>query len=107
VVFHGVADDVGDLVVAAVLELVHGVEDAALDGLEAVVDVGDGALEDDVGGVVQKPVAVEIVDGFDFDGGGVLEDGLVGVSTGFGLGSFFGHCEKSGKVWKGEENSGI
>lgn len=100
VVFHGVADDVGDLVVAAVFEFVHGMEDAALNGFEAVIDVGDGAFEDDVGSVIEKPVAVEIVDGTDFDGSGVFEDGFVRCAAGLGFGSFFGHCEKSGKVWE-------
>lgn len=100
VIFHGIADDVGDLVVAAVFEFVHGMEDATLDGFEAVIDVGDGAFEDDVGSVVEKPVAIEIVDGADFDGSGIFEDGFVRCAAGFGLGSFFGHCEKSGKVWE-------
>jgi hypothetical protein len=43
---------------AAVVHVPEGVEDAALDGLQAVVDVRDGAVEDDVGGVVEEPVAV-------------------------------------------------
>ena len=47
-VLHGVAHDVGNLVEAAVVEGLHGVEDAALHGLEAVVDMGHGALEYDV-----------------------------------------------------------
>jgi hypothetical protein len=75
-------------------------EDAALNGFEAVIDVGDGAFEDDVGSVIEKPVAVEIVDGTDFDGSGVFEDGFVRCAAGLGFGSFFGHCEKSGKVWE-------
>jgi hypothetical protein len=55
---HRGADDVGDLVEAAVVHVPEGVEDAALDGLQAVVDVRDGAVEDDVARVVEKPVAV-------------------------------------------------
>jgi len=31
-----------------------------LDGLQAVVDMRDGAVEDDVGGVVEEPVAVSL-----------------------------------------------
>lgn len=100
VILHGVADDIGDFVVTTVFEFVHGMEDATLDGFEAVVDVGDGALEDDVGSVFEEPVAIEIVNGTDFDGSGVFEDGFVRCAAGFGLGSFFGHCEKSGKVWE-------
>ncbi len=58
VVFHGVADDVGDFAVAAIVEFIHGVEDAALDGFEAVVEVGDGAFEDDVARVVEEVVGI-------------------------------------------------
>jgi hypothetical protein len=56
VILHGVADDVGHFVEAPVVLLLQRMEDAALDRLEPVVDVGDGALEDDVARVVQKPV---------------------------------------------------
>jgi hypothetical protein len=62
---------------AAVVLFPERVEDAALDGLEAVVEVGDGAVEDDVAGVFEEPVAVGVgergvvvVLGFD-DGGGL------------------------------------
>ena len=58
VVVHRVADDVGDLVVAAVVHFLHGVQDAALDGLEAVVEVRHGALEDDVAGVIEEIVGI-------------------------------------------------
>ena len=58
VVAHGGADDVGDFVEASVVHFVEGVEDAALDGFEAVVDVGNGAVEDDVAGVVEEPGVV-------------------------------------------------
>jgi len=57
-VAHGGADDVGGLVEAAVVHFPKRVKDAALDGLEAIVDVRDGAVEDDVAGVVEEPVAV-------------------------------------------------
>ncbi len=57
-VLHGVAHDVGHLVEAAVVEGLHGVQYAALHGLEAVVDVWHGALENHIRGIVQKPVAV-------------------------------------------------
>lgn len=39
VVLHGIAHDVGHLVVAPVLHLAHGVDDAALNGFETVVDL--------------------------------------------------------------------
>ena len=57
---HRGADDVGDLVKAAVVHVPERVEDAALDGFQAVVDVRDGTVEDDVAGVVEKPVAVAL-----------------------------------------------
>ena len=56
VVLHRLADDVRHLGVPAVVHLVHRVQDAALDGLQAVHDVRDGALEDHVGRIVQEPV---------------------------------------------------
>ena len=56
VVFHRVAHNVGHLVVAAVLQLRHGVQDAALHGFQSIQNVGQGAVEDGVGGVVQIPV---------------------------------------------------
>ena len=55
---HGVSHDVGHLVVASVVQPLHGVQDASLHGFQPVVDVGHGALQDDVGGIVQKPVLV-------------------------------------------------
>ena len=54
-VAHGGADDVGHLVVPAVVHFPQRVEDAALHRLEAVVDVGHGPVEDDVAGVVEEP----------------------------------------------------
>ena len=56
IVAHGEADDLGALGVFLVgleTHLLHGVEDAAVDGLEAVADVGQGAADDDGHGVVQ------------------------------------------------------
>ena len=58
VVLHGLADDVGDLVVAAVVHALHGVQDAALHGLQTVLDMGHGTLQDHVGGIVEEPVLV-------------------------------------------------
>ena len=55
-VLHGLADDVGNLGEGAVVDLVHCVEDPALHGLEAVGDMGDGTVQDYVGGVIEVPV---------------------------------------------------
>ena len=62
VVFHRVTDDVSYLVVAAVFQLAHGVEDAALDWLKTVVGVRHGALKDHVAGVIEEPLAEHVVD---------------------------------------------
>ena len=51
-----VADDAGRFLVGLVPGrpgLVHGVEDAAVDGLQAVLDVGDGPADDDAHGVIE------------------------------------------------------
>ena len=55
-VLHRLSDDVGDLGVVAVVHLVHRMQHAALDRLQAVHDVRDRTLQDDVGGIVQEPV---------------------------------------------------
>ena len=67
---HAGAHDVGDLVETAIVHLPKRVEDAALDGLEAVVDVGDGAVEDDVAGVFEEPAAVALGERGGIFGGG-------------------------------------
>ena len=55
---HRLADDVGHLVVLAVVDLEERVEDAALDGLQAVVDFGNRPVLDDVGGVFEEVAVV-------------------------------------------------
>ena len=55
---HGVAHNVCHLVIPPVVHALHRVHDAALHGLEAVLNVGYGTLQDYVRGVVQKPVLV-------------------------------------------------
>ncbi len=54
VVLHALADDVGHLVELAVVHLGERVQDAPLHRLEPVVDVGNGPVLDDVGGVVEE-----------------------------------------------------
>ena len=53
-VLHRMADDIGDLDEAAVILVVQRPEDAALNRLQAVRQVGNGAVADDVGGVVEE-----------------------------------------------------
>jgi len=55
-VAHDVSDDLGglgELLVELEPHLLHAIEDATVDGLEAVADVGQGASDDDGHGVVQ------------------------------------------------------
>jgi len=58
VVLHGVPDDVGHLVVPAVIQVLHGVQDAPLHGFQAIVQGGHGTLQDHVAGIVQEPFPV-------------------------------------------------
>ncbi len=84
VVAHDVADDLGGLGVLLVelqAHLRHAVEDAAMDGLEAVADVGQGATDDDRHGVVEitAPHLVLNVDGIEEGGAASLHGvGAVG-----------------------------
>ncbi len=88
VVAHDVADDLGGLGVLLVeleAHLLHAVEDAAVDGLEAVADVGEGAADDDRHGVVEIAAAhlVFNVDG-EHEGGAAALDGGGAVGGGSG-----------------------
>ena len=51
---HRLADDVGDLVVLAVIDLEEGMENAALNGLQSVVDFRNSPVFYDVGGVFEE-----------------------------------------------------
>ena len=58
VVLHGLAHEVGDLVVTAVVDDLHRMKDTPLDGFQSVLDMRHGAFEDHVRGVVQEPVLI-------------------------------------------------
>ena len=58
VVLHGLAHDVGHLVVTAVVAALHGVEYASLHGFQSILRMRHGSLQYDVRGIVQKPVPV-------------------------------------------------
>ena len=93
VVAHDVADDLGGLGVLLVeleAHLLHAVEDAAVDGLEAVADVGQGAADDDRHGVVEIRAAhlVFNVDG-EHEGGAAALDGAWWEAVG-GFSGLFG-----------------
>ena len=93
---HGVAYDVGHFVVTPVVHSLHRMENAALDGLQTVLDVGHGSLKDDIGGIVEEPVlvhATEVVHrrGVEAVGGSIVDVALgrIGVFRIFeGLGVF-------------------
>jgi hypothetical protein len=53
-VLHRVADDIGHLDEPAVVLFMQGPEDAPLHGLQAVGEVRDGAITDDIAGVIEK-----------------------------------------------------
>jgi len=54
VVLHGLANDVGDLVVTAILDLSHGMKDPALNGLQPVIGMGNGPFENYIRGVIEN-----------------------------------------------------
>ena len=117
------ADDLGGLGVLLVeleAHLLHAVEDAAVDGLEAVTDVGQGAADDDRHGVVEVGAAHLLfnVDGEHGEGAAALDlavGGVVwrgaggrgvirgGVLDQVGLGGDFGGVRVFGEeiVWHG------
>ena len=58
---HGMAHDVGHFVVAPVVHPLHGMQDAALYGLESVTNVRDRSFQYHIRSIVQKPVLVHLV----------------------------------------------
>ena len=58
VVLHGLTDDVGYFVEPTVLHFAQGVEESALNRLEAVFQSRNGALQNNVGSVVQEVISV-------------------------------------------------
>ena len=56
---HGVADDVGHLMVAAVVHAFHGMQNAPLYRFQPVEQSGYGAFHNNVRGIIQKPVFVQ------------------------------------------------
>ena len=55
---HGMAHDVGDLIVTPVVEPSHGMKNTTLHRLESIVDVRHGPLKNHVGGIIQEPILV-------------------------------------------------
>ena len=65
VVLHRVPDDVGHLVEPPIVHFPQAVKDAALNGLQAIVLVRNGAFENDVAGVIEEIVVVHPPNGND------------------------------------------
>ena len=55
---HRVPHDIGYLVESAVVQTLHRVHDATLNGLETVFYMGNGAIQNGIAGVIQEPVLV-------------------------------------------------
>ena len=55
---HGMADDVCHFVEASVVHTFHRVQDASLHRFQAVFNVGDGPFQNNIAGIVKKPVLV-------------------------------------------------
>src|SRR5690606_24165789 len=62
-ILHRISDDIGHFVKASVIHLFKRMHDAALYGLQAVLNARDRPLQDYVGSVLQKPVFVQSVEG--------------------------------------------
>ena len=91
-VVHGVANHARDLVEASVIDFVEAVKNAALNGLQAVIDIWDGPVAHDIRGVLDIAGGIEIAQRLPVvlrDGYGLvcrtllivvfLVDGVVGV----------------------------
>ena len=90
-----VADGTGGLhmrTVRRVAGLVHGVQDAAMDRLQAVAHIGQGTADDDAHGILQERrshllAQIRRTNGGAFAAVCILDDGAVGVGDG-------GHVDK-------------
>ena len=61
VILHGVSNNVGHLVVATILHFPHGVKDSALNGFQPIISMRYGTFENDIGSVVEKPIAIHVI----------------------------------------------
>ena len=57
-VLHGLSHDIGYFVVATIVNHLHGMEDAALNGFQTISKVRNGTLQNDVARLVEEPVLV-------------------------------------------------
>ena len=61
--FHSFTGNVGYFVVASIVHSLHRVQDAALHGFETIVEMGHCALQNHIGGVIEKPVLIHSSEG--------------------------------------------
>ncbi len=88
VLAHDVADDSCALARGAIglqAHLLHGVENAAVDGLESVANIGESAADDDRHGIVEIRLAHLV---FNVDGLNVQGAGTAGVAGRWGQREF-------------------
>ena len=55
---HGMPDQVGDLMVASIVQIVHGVQQAPLNRLKTIEQSGYSSFEDHIGGIVQEVILI-------------------------------------------------
>ena len=58
VILHGLAHDIGHLVVTTVIDGFHGVQNTPLHRLESVLHVRNGSFQDDIRSVIEEPITV-------------------------------------------------
>jgi alpha-D-ribose 1-methylphosphonate 5-triphosphate synthase subunit PhnL len=58
---HRLPHHIGDLVKTAVLHIEQGLENPALHRFQAVVNIGNGPLADDIGGVLKEILLEELL----------------------------------------------
>jgi hypothetical protein len=57
---HGMPHNVSDLIIPSVVKAFHGVKDTPLYRFKSVVNMRDGAFEDNVGSIVEEPASIHI-----------------------------------------------
>jgi len=60
-VFHGITDNIGNLIVTPVIQFAHRVQNPSLYRFQTIVHVRDGPFENNIGSIVQKPLLVHPV----------------------------------------------
>ena len=62
VILHGVADHVGDLVVPAVLQFPHRMQNPSLHRFQAIISMRNRAVPKLRGCVIEKPISIHVID---------------------------------------------